>query len=131
MSMMMKLINAAAGQSVGDEIYYIERYTNTFRLVKIDFDAGTATLGANKSNGEYADASGHPLDTTSSYTGNSNGICVVGNDGYLYGAFKSDLDDTFANAQGTNTSILMRWNMKTLEPDPGYFYNLLARDTST
>ena len=131
MSMMMKLINAAAGQSIGDEIYYIDTHTNSFRLVKIDFDAGTATLGTNKANGEYADASGKPVSTSDSLNGNSNGICLVGNDGYLYGAFRSDLDDNFANAQGAYTSILMRWNMKTLEPDPGYFYNLLARDTST
>ena len=131
MSMMMKLINAAAGQSVGDEIYYVSSTTNSFRLVKIDFDAETVTVGTNKANGEYADASGQPSRTSYAYTGNSNaGACVVGNDGYLYAAFKSDLDDNFANAQG-GTSILMRWNMKTLEPDPGYFYNLLARDTST
>ena len=54
MSMMMKLINAAAGQSVGDEIYYVSSTTNSFRLVKIDFDAETVTVGTNKANGEYA-----------------------------------------------------------------------------
>ena len=84
MSMMMKLINAAAGQSVGDEIYYIDTHTNSFRLVKIDFDAGTATLGTNIGIGEYADASGQPVSTSDSLNGNSNGICVVCIDGYLY-----------------------------------------------
>ena len=68
MSMMMKLINAAAGQSVGDEIYYVSSTTNSFRLVKIDFDAETVTVGTNKANGEYADASGQPSRTSYAYT---------------------------------------------------------------
>ena len=38
MSGMFKLLNAAAGQSVGDEVYFVKLHTNTFQLAKIDFD---------------------------------------------------------------------------------------------
>ena len=55
MSGMFKLLNAAAGQSVGDEIYFVNLTTNTLRLAKIDFDAGTITYGPNKSDGTYGD----------------------------------------------------------------------------
>ena len=130
MSMMMKLINAAAGQSVGDEIYYLQRTTTTLRLVKIDFDAETVTAGPSPSAGIFNDSGDMPYPLNSVYNSNSNGAWVVGDDGYLYTALKADLDATYADAQG-DTSLLVRWNMKTLEIDPGFFYNLLAYDNTT
>ena len=82
--MMMKLINAAAGQSVGDEVYYVKLHTNTFRLAKIDFDAGTITYGPNKSDGTYGDpnsgGNNAQPDNLShySYSSQSNGSSFVG-----------------------------------------------------
>ena len=133
MSMMMKLINAAAGQSVGDEIYFIQSSAaiGGVRLVKIDFDAETVTAGSVPSAGVYSDTTAGITSAASyTYSGNSNSTCVVGNDGYLYAVLKSDLDATYGSAQG-GTSILVRWNMKSLEIDPGFFYNLLAEDSNS
>ena len=93
MSMMMKLVNAAAGQSVGDEVFFIQLTTNTFRLVKLDFDAGTVTYGPNKSDGTYGDGdtggnNRHPesMGGSYTYTANSNSTCIVGDDGYASAA---------------------------------------------
>jgi len=131
MSMMMKLINAAAGQSVGDEIYFVHQHTNTFRLAKIDYDAETITYGTNKSDGTYGEGdtggnNAHPstIGGSYSYSGNSNSSLIVADDGYLYAVGSTDLDSTDSDAHG-ETSILMRWNSKTLEPDPGFFYNFM------
>ena len=128
MSMMMKLINAAAGQSVGDEIYNIEYGSNGIRLVKYDFDAETITAGSYST--QFSDtSSGVSIPGYTTET-NSNGICVISDDGYLYAALKADLDATYGSAQG-GTSILVRWNMRTLEVDSGFFYNLLAESSAS
>ena len=135
MSMMMKLINAAAGQSVGDEIYFVNMTTNTLRLAKIDFDAGTLTYGPNNQ-GTYGDpdtgGNNAQPDTFGhySYSSNSNGSSIVGDDGYLYSIARTDLDNQYPDAKG-GTAIIMRWNLRTLTPDPGFFYNVLYRNDSS
>ena len=136
MSMMMKLINAAAGQSVGDEVYFVKLHTNEFRLAKIDFDAGTITYGPNKSDGTYGDpnSGGNQAqpDTMGNYatTSHSNGSSIVGDDGYLYSIGRTDLDNQYSSAVGS-TAFIMRWNLRTLTPDPGFLYNVLWRNNST
>ena len=135
MSMMMKLINAAAGQSVGDEIYFVNMTTNTFQLAKFDFDAGTLTYGPNKSDGTYGDpnpgGNNAQPDNLShySYSSQSNGSSFVGDDGYLYSIGQTSLSNQYSSAVG-KTGILMRWNLRTLTPDPGFFYNVLYRNDS-
>lgn len=136
MSGMFKLLNAAAGQSVGDEVYFVKLHTNTFQLAKIDFDAGTITYGPNKSDGTYGDPTSggnnaQPVTMGNHATaGHSNGSSIVGDDGYLYSFGRTDLDNQYSSAVGS-TAFIMRWNLRTLTPDPGFLYNILWRNDSS
>ena len=129
MSMMMKLINAAAGQNVGDLTYFFTHSANNYaRLSSVDMNSGEIKHGTNfASTGVYFDAAetnglgytiGYPQGVTS---------VALGDDGFVYLVGQTDLTSTHSNTGTNKTDILMRFNSRTLAPEPGFFYNMLTQ----
>tara|TARA_A100001388_G_scaffold13154_1_gene8980 strand:+ start:25611 stop:29555 length:3945 start_codon:yes stop_codon:yes gene_type:complete len=151
MSNMMKLVNAAAGQVVGDQILYMSQTSHTSssggqqRLNSINVDTGNVTLGQNTFN-FYS-------DTMNETTGVGQNIFLPSHGNYGTGLVSTywsypylDEDGSYYIGSSTNlasthnlrdavynhieghqlTTILMKFNSKTLTGEPGYFYDLFA-----
>lgn len=135
MSMMMKLINAAAGQVQGDLIYFISgnpgSSSSLTRLSSVNVDSGEVRHGANfAATGVYSDAGtdfyGNPIGSPNYFGtwGYSATTMAVGDDDYIYVIGQTNLSSTHSNT-GPYTDFLMRFNPSSLNPDPGFFYNML------
>ena len=135
MSMMMKLINAAAGQVQGDLIYFITgsgSSSQLARLSSVNVDSGEVRHGANfAGTGVYSNAgtdfsTGNPIGAPNYFGtwGYSATTMAVGDDGYIYCIGQTQLSNTYSNT-GPYTDFFMRFNPSTLDPDPGFFYNML------
>ena len=150
MSGLIKLLNAAAGQVVGDQILYMSQTSHTSssggqqRLNSINVDTGNVTLGQNTFN-FYSDTmnetTGVGQNIFGSYGSNGTGLVTANwsypyldEDGSYYIGSSTNLasthnlrDAVYNHIKGHDTTtVLMKFNSKTLTGEPGYFYDLFA-----